>query len=211
MKFESRYSIGDVVWYASTATEIKKVPCPDCLGANKWTVVSPAGIDYEFSCPRCSSRWSSTDDMRLDYVVAVPSVRSLTVGYVRMEMEDGVPRWQYMCEETGIGSGSIYREEDLHPTELMAQSAAAAKAGVANIDPDLNFKRQFDRRIELSDYQIAEIQSRARVEREQHLKDQYARIDLAAEVRNMSLETEWILDERVRRFAEALEQKICPD
>lgn len=36
MLIETKFSIGDVVYYATTTTETKEHECPDCLGTRKW-------------------------------------------------------------------------------------------------------------------------------------------------------------------------------
>jgi hypothetical protein len=59
-----------------------------------------------------------------------------------------------MCQETGVGSGSIYYEGDLFHTRDEAMVAAEAKAAAANLETEWVVK-QYDRAVKLSDYQLS--------------------------------------------------------
>lgn len=127
----TKYNIGDVVWYASTRHSTKRLPCPDCLGQREWQAISPAGRGYLFACPRCSQNFQSSRDLSLDVPCHVPSVTRLTIGQVgwhndHWDQSKSGP--QYMCHETGIGSGSQYYEHTLFDTEEEALRVAEAKA-----------------------------------------------------------------------------------
>lgn len=148
---ETKFSIGDVVYYASTTTERKQHPCPDCLGTKKWKAISPAGSEYEFSCPRCSASYRSEHDLSLDYSAFVPSAHRLTIGSVRTDSAD---KTSYMCIETGVGSGSVYDEARLFSTEDEAFVAAQALANKSN-DGDVPWvAQQYNKALEVSAYQL---------------------------------------------------------
>lgn len=152
---ETKYSVGDLVYHASTATERKQHPCPDCKGTRKWKAISPAGGEYSFPCPRCGSGYRANREMSLDYSAHVPSVRRLTVGSVQYNSaphsHDSATR--YMCLETGVGSGSIYDERKLFETEDAALAAAEAMAALSNQTTEWIVK-QYDQALEISDYQL---------------------------------------------------------
>lgn len=152
-KIETKYNIGDTVFHACTMTEQKKHPCPDCLGSRKWKAVSPAGTEYEFACPRCSTSYLSDRDIALDYVEYVPSVLTRTIGSVRFDSGRDDHPVEYMCVETGVGSGSIYSETDLYPTREEAMEAALAKAKKANTSVEWVAKL-YDKSLRISDYQL---------------------------------------------------------
>lgn len=168
---ETKYSVDDVVYYAGLTTERKQHPCPDCKGERKWKATSPAGSEYVFSCPRCRTRYSSHDELRLDYTAYVPCVSRLTIGSVQFNSARG--SWdsgaRYMCVETGVGGGSVYDEAKLFPTEAAAIEAAEAEAAVKNSTEEWIVKL-YDRSLEVSDYQLenaalkdaSDAQSRAR-------------------------------------------------
>lgn len=154
----TKYSVGDVVWFASTNTERKQHPCPDCNDTKKWNAVSPAGYEYTFGCPRCSARYASHDELSLAYTATVPSTRQLTIGSVRHDSADGWgdgrgPKTTYMCVETGVGGGSVYDENRLFDNEADALICAKLLASEANATVPYIVK-QYNRSLEISDYQL---------------------------------------------------------
>jgi hypothetical protein len=60
-----------------------------------------------------------------------------------------------MCCETGIGSGSIYYEHDLHASEAEAFAAAEAKASLSNAEVPWVVE-QFGKSLKVSDYQLSD-------------------------------------------------------
>ncbi|MFA7308310.1 MAG: hypothetical protein WC026_16755 [Hyphomicrobium sp.] len=148
---ETKFSIGDVVYYASTTTERKQHPCPDCLGTKKWKAISPAGSEYEFRCPRCGSMYHSSHDLSLDYATFVPTASRLTIGSVRTDSAD---KTQYMCIETGVGSGTLYDEIRLFSTENEAIVAAQALANKSNDGGVPWVAQQYNKTLEVCDYQL---------------------------------------------------------
>lgn len=132
-----KYAIGDVVYWPSTTRDVEDLPCPDCLGTKKWKVVTPAGTEMEAECQRCA-RGGFRDIPRPQRVVYRPSVRRLTIGSIRIDTAASETREcvEYMCRETGIGSGSIYRESNLFRTEAEAETAAQSEAMVRTAQED---------------------------------------------------------------------------
>lgn len=152
---ETKYSIGDTVFFAGTTTTRKQHPCPDCNGLRKWKAISPAGGEYEFSCPRCSASYNADRDLTLDYTAHVPLVTRLTIGSVQYNSAPGSYDHgaRYMCAETGIGSGSVYDENRLFKSEVEALRAAEAMAKLA--DTSLEWcAKQYNKTLEISDYQL---------------------------------------------------------
>lgn len=157
--FETKFSIGDVVYRASIATVTKQHPCPDCKGSRKWKAISPAGSEYDFTCPRCSSSYQSNRDLSLSYAQCEPSINCLTIGSVRVDTHERKGN-QYMCLETGVGSGNIYYESDLFHTEDEALKAAKQKAAVANVEVEWVAKL-YDKTLSLSDYELTSAEREA--------------------------------------------------
>lgn len=151
----TKYSVGDTVFHAGLTTERKRHPCPDCKGERKWTAKSPAGAEYTFGCPRCSSSYNSDRDMTLDYSAYVPTSKQLTIGSVQYNSapasyDHGA---RYMCRETGVGSGSVYNEVDLFQTEEDALAAAQVKASLANTETKW-VAELYNKTLSISDYQL---------------------------------------------------------
>lgn len=124
-----KYSIGDVVYSPVTEKSAEYLTCPDCLGAGKWPIKSPAGEDYELPCHRCKSNGFGSSSGKLEVYKAKGLTRRLTIGSVRTDTAaTPTERISYMCIETGIGSGSIYYEHKLFSDEQSALVAANIQA-----------------------------------------------------------------------------------
>lgn len=106
-----RFAIGDTVYWPDVVQETAVLPCPDCNGTQKWEAVSPAGESFPMPCPRCSASQAELRTYKFS-----GTVRKLTIGSVRLDTSGSDPV-EYMCLETGIGGGSIYRESRLGATE----------------------------------------------------------------------------------------------
>lgn len=150
---ETKFSIGDRVYKAWTTTVRKQHPCPDCNGARKWQAISPAGGEYTFPCPRCATNFQSDRDLSLDYSEFAPCVEKLTIGSVRTDSASDDRPVEYMCRETGVGSGTIHSEADLFHTEEEAMRAAEVKAKAQNANTVWVVK-QYDKSLSVSDYQL---------------------------------------------------------
>lgn len=159
MIIETKYSIGDTVWFAYTRTETKRMPCPDCNDTKKWRAYSPAGGNFEFACPRCSARYGPNHPLTLNYTQFVGETQCLTVGEVRAttRADEGAT---YMCRETGIGSGSVYSEDRLFLTKEEAQIAADLLAKQSNDGGVPWIKKQYDEVLALCDYELSEARSK---------------------------------------------------
>jgi hypothetical protein len=183
----TKYSIGDVVYHAFTKTERKQHPCPDCQGSRKWKATSPAGGEYEFRCPRCSASYTSDHDMSLAYTASVPVVQRLTIGSIQYNTEPGSYDHgaRYMCRETGVGSGSVYNEDDLSETEEAATAAAEAKAALQNTTVEW-IAALYNKTLEVSDYEL-----------------ENGKLKQAKEAAYLARELLWNLDDLFGRIGEA--------
>lgn len=160
----TKFDMSQTVWYANTTTGQFQHKCPDCNDTRAWEATSPAGGVFSVPCPRCSVQYSAHDELRLAYTKFVPAVRSLTIGQIKASTEIGEgydAGNSYMCLETGVGGGSVYRERDLFATEAEALVAAHAKADAANTDQGSWVARQYDKTARFSDYQFSEARSEA--------------------------------------------------
>lgn len=162
----TKFDMGDVVWHAFTGTEKRQHPCPDCADTRKWKAVSPAGSEFEVPCPRCTASYQSDKSLNLAYTVLAPRARRLTVGQIKASTatgDDYDAGNSYMCLETGIGSGDVYRENDLFSTETEAMAAAQIKADETNQDPDFWIAKQYDKSVKFSDYELKDARMEAAI------------------------------------------------
>jgi hypothetical protein len=152
---ETKYSVGDKVFYANITTEKKQHPCPDCKGSRAWAVSSPAGGEYTIPCPRCAARFLNDRDLSLDYSAFTPFATRMTIGSV--QFNSATSSWdsgaRYMCAETGVGSGSVYPEDRLFLTEEEALVKAQQMADKENATSEWIVKL-YDRSLEISEYQL---------------------------------------------------------
>lgn len=127
---QPKYDIGQTVWWGKIAHSTTTMECPDCLGTRRWKAITPAGTEVAAECGRCGS-WTSRDLPSLSRTHWKPSAQRLTIGSVRIDTSHDSPV-EYMCRETGVGSGQIYREPDLFTDETMALATAQFKADLEN-------------------------------------------------------------------------------
>ncbi len=142
---QPKYYIGARVWTAEIGGKRVALDCPDCKGTRVWTATSATGEQFQIDCPRCTSttrlfsghNGQSMPDLYRRVVTA--SAISLTIGSVRIDTAR-TPQVEYMCVETGVGSGRIYHEANLFATEEEAQTVAVAMAaeGQAELDRSPN-------------------------------------------------------------------------
>lgn len=136
-----QFNIGDVVFLGNAEHTFRKLPCPDCNGTKTWFAVSPNGLVVEAGCPRCDGYTRNLPELTMEDWK--PTVRRLTIGSIRIDTARVGKRscWgdepvEYMCLETGVGSGSVYRESQLHRGESMALAAAEAQCASARAERD---------------------------------------------------------------------------
>jgi hypothetical protein len=132
MKFETQHSFGDVVYNIWRATEKVFVECGFCESGK---IIGKDGTLR--SCPECRGRNGEYHHKNLRWRI----VGQLTIGEIRVEAraedlqgfnpdtifdnygpQEGFYKESYMCRETGIGSGSVYRGEVLFKTKEEAQA-----------------------------------------------------------------------------------------
>lgn len=153
----TKFDIGQTVYHANIATESRQHPCPDCLGSRKWEAKSPAGTTFEFDCPRCSTNYMENNALSLKYAVLTPRVLALTIGSVHANTNTGSGRGDgntYMCLETGVGSGTVYPEDDLFETAEEAHRHGEIKAALKNADAAGWVAKQYNATVKVCDYQL---------------------------------------------------------
>jgi len=153
----SKFSLGQKVWYAGTKKENRLMPCPDCNDAREWKVTSPAGGEYAFPCPRCTA-YQGDSRLRLSYAWYVPNVVQLTIGQIKLSTDSNCPE-KYMCNETGVGSGTIYQLDVLFDTRDVAETAAQASADDRNFSVGFS-PAEFNGMLEVYDYQLKDAKVR---------------------------------------------------
>lgn len=116
---ETKFKIGDKVYFGNYEVKENSIICPDCLGSKKWKITTPKGEEFDTDCTVCY-RGGEVIGIVYDYECS-PSVTRLTIGSIQIDTaanED--EKIRYMCVETGVGTGNIYYEKDLFSTEKEA-------------------------------------------------------------------------------------------
>lgn len=131
-----KYKIGQEVWYGSSQPGMEKFPCPDCLETGEWSLKSPAGLEGTVQCPRCKGSRCLTQ------YIHQPFIEALTIGSIQTNTAVEAKRSvQYMCTETGVGTGRVYSQQDLFLTPEEAQQDAETKIALANAKLEKDPKR----------------------------------------------------------------------
>lgn len=126
MNITTTLDLGDKVRTIYTRHDVLALPCVFCRGQRQLRVNSPTGDDYAFAtCPRCEGRGEARLAMIPMWEVS-PTV--MTVGLIEARVTwDTDHRHalveRYMCEETGVGGGTIYEMAGLFVTKEDAQEA----------------------------------------------------------------------------------------
>lgn len=122
MQIETKFNIGDTVFCAETEWAPETSPCPDCIGERAWKAFLPNGEEIKISCPTCRVGYRTTGTIERYRVQG--SVQELTIGSVRFDTHGRDV--QYMCEETGVGSGTVWDEDHFFRTREEAERALPA-------------------------------------------------------------------------------------
>lgn len=115
---EAKFKVGQKVYAVSNTNDSrqKHVECEVCNSTGK---IKVEGRDEEYECPVCHGRME-TEHYGFKYVI---SYYEATIG--KVEIEEYAPKYKkrykseikYMLEETGVGSGAVWREDRLFATE----------------------------------------------------------------------------------------------
>lgn len=126
MKAKPLYEIGDRVYAAQSNYAKERTKCPYCDGTGYWTLKT-ALEEIQVACGVCGGPW---DEVRgyLTNSKWKGEVINLTIGQIRVEEGNEKCKIQYMCEETGIGSGSLWYENKLFRDYNEARMAADEEA-----------------------------------------------------------------------------------
>ena len=120
MKLESKYDIGQKIWIVRRFAKQINKECGFCSGSGRAIGADLTG----YTCPVCIGRGYNKDYEKIRYNVLLIG----TIGLVRIERREAEgyskQEVQYMCYQTGIGSGSVYNEDDCFTSEREANKEA---------------------------------------------------------------------------------------
>lgn len=152
MEIQTKYSNDDIVWLIVQQKGKQFISCSFCLGTG-----NIKGNDgTERTCPDCYGHKGKTEWLDIKWQVKGP----LTIGRTGVEITGeskgfdpdsifdnyGPQKYgykeEYMCQETGIGSGKLYEVECLFPSREEAQNECNKRNNkeVANAENQRNEK-----------------------------------------------------------------------
>jgi hypothetical protein len=114
MKFESKFDCGQTVWGVSYKDHVQIVRCETCNSTGKYAI---KGVEY--ICPACEGRSSRRNYVGPKYYV---SDFAATVGKIEITLQTlgygakGTQETEYMIDATGVGSGTVWKEDRLFAT-----------------------------------------------------------------------------------------------
>ena len=116
---ETKFSVGDKVYHPFTQHDHEEFTCPDCDGTKVIHVEFAGGRREEIDCVTCRDLWGHSSGK-----LKKPSLSVVVVCYTigSVGIDERGPR--YMCNETGVGSGSVYYEDTIFLTEKEAVEAS---------------------------------------------------------------------------------------
>lgn len=119
MNISTKFDIGQSVYQVTVSRIIEDLPCPVCGGEGSMTTTAVDGSEHRVGCPndRYFTRDSAQDTrchsgrihVGLRHTREV-APRRLTVGQIRIQV-GADPEERVMCEETGVGSGTLHDVE----------------------------------------------------------------------------------------------------
>lgn len=133
MTYTTKFDMGQTVWIVSRAEHRRIVKCLTCESVGKIHIGGE-----EFVCPKCCGASSYPQYAGSKAYIAHTGV----IGKISVEHEpsayDGKQMdISYMIDVTGIGSGTVWREENVFPTrEAAQQHCDSANFAVPEDDPD---------------------------------------------------------------------------
>jgi hypothetical protein len=123
MKIETKFDLGQAVWLVKRFPKQTTIPCPGCNGLGDVLLVDGTSG----RCPKCYGYKTAVERAPADWHVTGP----MTIGNVRVSLfqvrGDNEDERVYMCHETGVGSGTLWREPDLFATREEAEEEAGKR------------------------------------------------------------------------------------
>jgi hypothetical protein len=134
MNIQTKFGLGDSVYRICKDHVTKYVPCNYCDGTGKVTVVGKP----ERTCPDCTGRkgkdeWFGQEWQVLNGIDKIGNVRVS----LYFDSEGGIDEYQYMLFETGVGSGTLWKADQLYATEEEAQAECDKRNSQDAIEKDI--------------------------------------------------------------------------
>jgi len=131
MIIESKYAIGDRVFKIVSMRKEVTSDCPFCVGGG---FIRGANGEQR-ACPKCFGRRNQTEWNPQAWQVPLEN-GILTIGQVRVLVTNQSRKEEYMCHETGIGSGTLHSVDDFFETHEAAVAECAVRNEKMSVDAE---------------------------------------------------------------------------
>ena len=124
MNIKTKYGLGDRVWKIKQKMPMVWQPCTFCKGREEKASafsdpIEIVGADGSTrACPVCFGAGGHNQRLRLAWDVT----SELTIGQINYRISEKEKDESYMCDETGVGGGTIHYVDTLYPTKEEAQA-----------------------------------------------------------------------------------------
>ena len=125
-ELKAPFQMGEKVFVGDVSREGYDITCPLCEGSKTATLNGCNHIEETIPCPYCKRGFEVRGTIHVFDVR--PMVRNLTIGSVRYDDSDNRGPWSFMCIETGVGSGLVYRCDRIRRSEADATKDAEEQA-----------------------------------------------------------------------------------
>jgi len=121
---DTRFSIGDYVWCATTRGKRESITCPDCFGTRTLKVTLGDDTEMEIECSGCSAGYEPPcgSVQTWDYL---PSVEHHEVTGVSSSLKDGKEVTEYRCGHRVFEHLNTFKEKeeaDVRAKEMTKES-----------------------------------------------------------------------------------------
>jgi len=115
MKIETKYNLGQKVLQIQSYPKSEEIICKPCNGVGRITTLD----DSMQRCVKCKGCGYNVEYKPTAYDI----IQTITIGkIITNSWPDKTQENRYMCLETGIDTGIMWRERDLWPDKEMAQA-----------------------------------------------------------------------------------------
>jgi hypothetical protein len=142
MTYNSKFAIGDTVWMVRSERFNRIVKCLPCKNTGKIKIGEEG-----FICPKCGGRSAHTQYVgEKHYVYDSSEIGQVSIVDSEYSHRDNPnPHVTYMIRATGIGSGQIWKESELFPSEAEAQASCDRANGLLPQDEAVMLDAPVDR------------------------------------------------------------------
>lgn len=122
MKFNTKFNLGDLVYYVYSFSKSITFYCPTCNGEGQITVK-----EKQYTCPECYGHKTKTNQESQKFQIAgagkIGRIEIIQYSERYLNENGNCNYIRYMLDSTGVGSGTCHNESCLFSTQEEAQAA----------------------------------------------------------------------------------------